>query len=197
MVQPPVQFSTVSNQDTYYSSSTALVVPAGTNVLPSDIYKIRGLDANIQQGRWLNCQRYEFESRNDFQMSDWSWPLQPLYEFQGSGNNAAIRFMPPPNGATPIKIWYYQNSPLLVIPTDSIDGGNGWEDYAVDYAAHYCAVKDENWELVAALETHMREIETRIKAEGANRNAGLGFKVRRSTRYKRTGWPWPGGGGWY
>ncbi len=197
MQQPAFTWNTAANQDTYYTTASILG-PTGANVLPTDVYKIKGIDAQTQQGRWINCARYEFESRNDYQATDFSWPLQPMYDAMGSGNNFTIRFIPPPSAtAVPMRMWYYNNCPLLVNGTDTIDGGNGWEDYAVDYAAHYCAVKDENWDLVNVLAQSMATMENRIKAAAANRHAGLGVKVRRSPRYKRTGWPWPGGGGWY
>lgn len=189
--QPPTLFSSVAGQDTYYTTSSS-IAPAGTNLLPTDLYKIRGLDAQLStSGEWRNLHRYEFEERNDFQVTYQAgfWPTEPRYDFQGMGANAAIRFMPAPQAASPLRLWYYPSAPDLTVAT-SIDGGNAWDVYAVDYAANYCAVKDENFDLLPALAASMAQIEAAIRTESANRNAGLPRQVRRSPRYKTGMGPW-------
>lgn len=192
LINPPVAFTAVSGQDTYYLTTNG-TAPPGTAVLPTDMFLVRGLDAQIQQGRWQNLFAYEFEQRNDFQASDWSWPRQPLYDYIGAGPNAAIRFIPPPSANTPMRLHYYPAAVRLVNDTDVWDGVNGWELYAVWYAAREMALKDENYELVQPLERKMAEIVQDIQVDASRRNAGMAPKMRR-VRYKKN-WPWPGGAG--
>jgi hypothetical protein len=189
--QPVPTFNTVSGQDTYYTVGYG-GAPAGTAVLPTDLWRIRGLDIQIQAGRWLPLQPYEFEQRNDYQANDWSWPTQPLYDFQGAGLSQSVRFEPPPNSNTPLRLWYYPAAVRMVNDTDTIDGGNGWELYPVLWAARRLALIDENYELLPHLDGEMAKMEQDIKVESARRLAGIAPKMRR-VRYKQN-WPWPGGG---
>lgn len=189
--QPVTTWTTTANQDTYYTVGYG-GAPAGTAVLPADLWRIKGIDGQIQAGRWLACQPYQFEQRNDYQASDWSWPQQPLYDYQGSGLQGSIRLIPPPNSATPMRLWDYPAAVRLVADSDTLDGGNGWELMAVAWAAKRMALKDENFELVTHLDAELNKFEADIKIEAARRVAGVAPKMRR-VRYKQN-WPWPGGG---
>lgn len=186
-------FTTVSGQDTYYTTG-AVGKPAGTTVLPTDLWRVKGLDVQIQSnGRWANAQRFQFEQRNDYQDSSWSWPTCPLFDYEGSGLAATIRFIPVPN-ASSVRLYYFPAAVRMSADSDVIDGGNGWELYAIRWAARECAKKDENYELIAQLNAEMAEMVAAIEKEAASRNAGIAPKVRRSPRYKR-GWGTHGGGG--
>ena len=188
-------FSTVANQPTYYTTA-ASGVPAGSNVLPLDLWDIKGVDVQIQStGIYSSAKRFQFEQRNDFQQFGWSWPTVPLYDYQGSGNVASLTFIPTPPGGYTTRLWYYPAAVRMANNSDTIDGGNGWEIYAIDWAARRVAEKDENYELCARLDQSMGEMEMAIKAEAATRNVGQAPRVRR-TRYKRTCGFWgPGSGG--
>lgn len=187
-------WTTVSGQDTYYTTA-ATGVPAGSNVLPTDMWLVKAVDVQVQAGRWLNATRYQEEQRNDYQASDWSWPIQPLYDYQGSGNTASLRFIPPPSAATPMRMFYYPAAARMSANTDTIDGGNGWEIYAIDWAAKECAAMDANYELIQnVLNPDMAAMEANIRAEAASRNAGVAPKIRK-VRYRPRAWVWPGGGG--
>jgi hypothetical protein len=186
-------FSTVSGQDTYYTTS-AVGVPAGAALLPTDMYRVKRVDAQPTNGpEFRTCSRFQFDAGNDYPQSGWAWPLVPMYDYQGSGAQAALQFVPVPPAAQPIRLWYYPVAVRLVNATDVIDGGNGWEIYAIDWAARRIAERDENYELCARIDLALAEMEANIKREAASRNAGQAPKVRRSGRYKHRG-AWGGGG---
>ena len=188
-----VTFSTVSGQDTYYTTS-AVGVPSGTNLLPTDMWRVKGLDVQVvQTGLWNPAYRFQFGQRDDFQQWGWNWPAIPKYDYRGSGATASIVFAPIPSGVYPCRLWYYPSAVRLANDSDTIDGGNGWEIYAIDWAARRAAEKDENYELCARLDMALAEMERSIRAEAASRNAGLAPKIRRS-RYRRSDGFW--GGGW-
>jgi len=187
-------WTTTSQQQTYYTTA-AVGVPAGTAVLPTDIFRVEGVDCQIQNQRWLNCERFNFERRNDYQASDFFWPIVTyLYDFRGSGAQTAIFIQPPPPGAVNLRVWYYPTPPQLAVPTDTWDTANRWDSYVIDWAARLCAEKDENYELCARLDVALAQVESRIKAEAESRISGQAPKIRRR-RYRRAGWPWgmPGG----
>lgn len=188
------QWTTVANQQTYYTTS-ASGVPAGTAVLPTDMYLVRGVDAQVQSNRWLNCERHNFERRNDYQQSDWYWPIMTsLFDYRGSGANGSIFLQPPPAGQILMRVWYYPAPVALANGSDTLDTGNRWDSYVIDWAARLVAEKDENYELCARLDAQIAKLEDEIKAEAASRNSGQAPKIRRH-RYRRGGWPWglPGG----
>lgn len=70
--------------------------------------------------------------------------------------------------------------PAFTDLTDSLlslfDGINGWEEYAVCFAARCMAVKDEEWQLVAALDADMRRLRERIATLAPKKDA---FRARR------------------
>lgn len=180
-------FSTVPNQDTYYTTA-ATGVPAGTALLPTDMYKVRGVDAqSTQTNAFQPCDTFEFEQRCDYQQTGWAWPVLPRYDYQGSGATASLRFIPSgwPN-VVPIRLWYFPSAVRLVANSDTFDGGNGWEIHAIDWAAKRMATKDENWELVQMIDADLTRFELDLQHEAASRNAGHAPKIRRS-RYRRSG----------
>lgn len=187
-------FVTTNAQQQYYTTAAANV-PAGTAVLPTDIFRVEALDVQVQSSRWLNAERFNWERRNDYQQSDWYWPVMTsLYDYMGSGATAAIFLMPPPSGAINVRLWYTPVAPQLANAADTWDSANRWDEYVIDFAARLLAERDENYELVARLDVSLAAMEAVIKAEGESRISGQAPKIRRH-RYRRGGWPWgmPGG----
>lgn len=194
-------FATVGGQPTYYTTS-AVGTPAGTAVLPTDMWMLKGVD--VQQnpnGYFLNAHRFEFEKRNDYQMGQfggtWAWPARPLYDYQQMGINASLTFIPTPDTmSNTVKLWYFPAAVRLVNSTDTLDGGNGWERWAIAIAARWVALKDENYDLVSQLANEIAKWEADSKAEIASRNVEEAPQMRQ-VRYRRRGrgggWPWGGG----
>lgn len=73
-----------------------------------------------------------------------------------------------------------EHIPAITDLTDSgssyLDGINGWEEYVVCFAARCIAVKDEEFELVRALDADMARLKARIAKLAPNRDA---FRPRR------------------
>lgn len=191
-------FTTVGGQASYYTTSGS--GPSGTNVLPLDLWNLRGVDVTQVTGFPANAHRYEFERRNDYPTAGgytWQWPARVFYDYQQSGDNAGITFRPVPDNAYTVTVWYFPAAVRLVNSTDTVDGGNGWERWAIAIAARWCAVKDENYALVQALDQEIASWEEAVKSEAASRNVEEAPKMRRS-RYGRRGGRggWPFSGGW-
>jgi hypothetical protein len=189
--QPPSSFTTVSGQSVYYTTGSS-IGPTGCNILDTTMYLVKGVDVQLYGSYWRGIKRFQFEERNDYQQGtdlvSFLSPINaPRYDYQGSGVNASISFIGLPlNTATPFRVWHYPAAAQLSSPTDTFDGGNGWELYAIWWAARECAHRDENYELSAQLDMKLAKMEQDIKAEAASRNAGLAPRIRRG-RYGKAG----------
>lgn len=186
-------FTSVAGQDTY--TTTSGTGPAGTTVLPTDMWTIKGVDLQFQSTQWIPCYRAEFEQRDDYQNSNaWAWPSRPMYFFRNSGVSTYLRFLPVPNSSQTIKVTYYPVAVRLIADGDTLDGENGWERWVVDVAARWAAEKDENYDLCARLDGAIAKWEADVKAEAASRNTEEAPRMRQK-RYKRRGLWGPGYGG--
>jgi len=188
-------FSASQGQQQYYTTA-ASGVPAGTAVLPTDIFRVEALDAQVQNATWANCYRFNWERRNDYQSTSLFFPVQatPLFDFMGSGANASLYLQPPPSGATPFRLWYYPVPTVLASGSDTWDSANRWDEYVVAFAAKLVAERDQNYELVDRLAQMVMGMEATIKAEAESRISGQAPKVRRSRYRRNIGWPWGTGG---
>lgn len=186
------EFTSASGQQQYYTTS-ASGVPAGTAVLPTDIFLVESLDVQVNGNAWIPCERMNWSRRNDFQAALPQWPvIASLYEFMGSGATANLFLAPPPAGAIPYRLSYWPVAATLVEESDTWDSANRWDEYVINFAARLVADRDENYELSARLDAAIAQMEATIREEGANRIKGSAPKVRRS-RYRR-GWGGPWGG---
>lgn len=174
--------------ENYYLSSSTFSTTPGTNTyaLPADFWLVKGVDVQVS-GQWQNAQRGDFEQRNDFQSGSWNSPDSILFDLWG-GN---LVLNPTPSTVQSCRLWYYPAATRLSAGADTLDGGNGWEIYAIDFAARRCAEKLELLDLAQRMDGSLAEQRARIIAEGAARNVGAAPKVRR-VRYKsnlgRWGW---------
>jgi hypothetical protein len=57
-----------------------------------------------------------------------------------------------------------------------LDGINGWEEYVTNFAARCMAVKDEEWQLVGAIDADMKRLSERITKIAPKRDR---YKPRR------------------
>lgn len=57
--------------------------------------------------------------------------------------NANISFLPAPTAGYTIRHWYQPASPRLTSDGQSVDGANGWEEYAIWRAVAYCQQKEQ------------------------------------------------------
>lgn len=163
----------------YYLNTAVFYTQAGqdTYALPCDHYKTLGVDAQVNGAEWTPVHRYQFEQRNDYNQStgDWATPTgSVLYDLRAG----FLHFIPAPPQVMQMKHYYFPVAARMTSDTSSIDGVNGFEDYAVDYAAKKAAQRGEEWELVQSLENDMALQRARIKAMADDRIAGEAPKAR-------------------
>lgn len=195
-----VQFTTVPLQDTYYTTANSLA----PGPLPTDIWTIKGLNLLFQGGSppiWRDCYTFEYEQRNSRQPSGGTaWPNTAYqYAFYGAGPTLPrLVLIPVPTVVDTLRLDYYPNAQVLVADGDQWDGQNGWDHLAIAIAARWCAIKDENYDLIPHLDADIVSWTQQLKGEAASRNSEEAPKMRR-TRYRSRGRynPWGYGSNWW
>jgi hypothetical protein len=159
---PSTDGFTVSGQDTY--------------ALPADFYELLGVDVAMDSDT-IGIKPYMFVERNRYKIAGLWSPVQPIFYRLLAGN---IKFIPVPSGHYLVTTWYlpasqrlvgtYDANDMLTSGTQTFDGYNGWEEYAVVDAAMKCLEKEESD--TSALMARKALLTGRINALAAQRDAG-------------------------
>ena len=157
------------------SQNIAVVPGTDTYTLPTDFYKLRGVDLVLDSlGNAVTLKPFNFQERNSYLFTP-TWNVVGLsylrYHMQGN----SIRFVPVPNTAQSIKLWYIPAISTLSLDADLLDGVNGFEEYVVIDAAIKMRTKEETD--TSELERQKALMITRVNAMAANRDAGNPEKV--------------------
>lgn len=136
--------------------------------LPSDFYKLRGVDVRRGNGQWATVKRYNFNRRNE-QQNAYAWNLLglPYIEYRLVGRQ--IRFNRTPDNALSFRIWYHPTLTKLAADTDSYDDINGFAEYVVVDAAIKMMQKEESD--VRVLAAQKEGLRQRVISMAANRDA--------------------------
>lgn len=139
----------------YYlkSSNITTSVNIDTYDLPSDFYKLQGVDLVLAytvnpDTSWtvtnaLTMKPYSFAERNTFKYSP-TIQLAGLNYLRYLIVNNQIKFAPIGTGTSYIQIWYAAVFQNLVNDTDTFDGINGWEEYVINDVAIKMMAKEES-----------------------------------------------------
>lgn len=104
----------------------------------------------------------EPELRDDLGSTGWPTHYQ-LRRSAATSSQNTICLLPTHDAGLSIVVEYVPSFTDLSADGDLFDGINGWEEYAVCYAARCMATKDEEWQLVQALDRDMARLADRIK----------------------------------
>lgn len=170
--------------DDYYITSTSKTTTGGTNVVtvPSDMYKLLGLDFQDASGWLTQLNRIQWADRA-------RWINMPRGRPQAymvfSGN---FVIAPTPDTVYTLVVNYVPNPPRLVAGdgTSVFDGVAGWEEYAILDGAIKCLTKENALEAAGVLMAQKAAVKARIEAMAPARDANLPACVGDSS-----GWqPW-------
>lgn len=168
-------------EDYKLTSQTISVVPnTDTYTLPTDFYKLRGVDLVLDSfGNAVTLKPFNFAERNAYLFTP-TWNVVGLsylrYHMQGN----SIRFVPVPNTSQSVKLWYIPAIPTLTLDADTLDGVNGFEEYIVVDAAIKMRIKEESDTM--DLERQKALLTARINSMAANRDAGSPERVSDVTK---------------
>ena len=148
-------FSTISGQDSYD--------------LPTDFYKVRGVDVDLNNGDFVTLKKFNFNERNIFNnVASWSLSNIPYVRYRVMGNK--IRFTPLPESNRTVKIWYIPLATKLIDDTDTLDDFNQYSEYVIVDVAIKMLQKEESD--VTILLAQKQQLKLRIEAASQDRDAG-------------------------
>lgn len=153
----------VMEEHTFSGNGTALEF-----ALPSDFYKLRGVDVRMGTGDWATVKRFNFNRRNEDQNS-YVWNLlgQPYLEYRLVGSN--IRFNRTPDSNLNFRIYYHPAATALSADGDQYDDVNGYAEYVIVDAAIKMLQKEESD--TSVLVNQKQALKQRIEAMAQNRDA--------------------------
>jgi len=150
-----MDFATTTGQDAYD--------------LPTDFYKVRGVDVKILDGKFHTIEQFNFAERRLYQFNNsWNDLYLPGVKYRVMGNK--IKFIPSPDSNYDIKLWYIPVATKLVDDTDELVDLNQYSEYVVVDAAIKMLNKEESD--VSVLMQQKAELKRRIEEASNNRDAG-------------------------
>ena len=163
-------------QDYYMDAYQFTTTTEESYDLPTDFYKVNGVDQFITSQQYISLRSFQWAERNRFRYSlvAINFPFQTL-QYHVRGNK--IHFIPTPLANHTVKVWYIPRALNLTTgtpgadETDTVDCHNGWEDFIITTAAMWIAMKEESFELASALKAMKDDIQSRVTNIGVNRDA--------------------------
>ena len=159
----------IDTYEDYFISSSSISIVSGTAsyAIPSDFYKIRGVDIIISASESFSLRAFQFEERNQYGTGD---AKSLRYQLRGS----LLHFIPSPTVTVTGTLWY------IPARTDTASGGsfdsiNGWHDYAIAGAAIRCNNKQETD--VSWLIKQKNDIKERVLSLASKRDVGSPRRV--------------------
>lgn len=137
----------------YFCQASSNITTDGltdTYSLPTDFFKLLGVDLNIWPGAqsgvtgWTSIWKYNFAQRNAYMLPGVSGIYRggSTMRYRLRGNN--IVFQPLPAGGQTLRLWYAPVFTPLTTSGSTFDGVNGWEEWVVNDVAMKALVKDES-----------------------------------------------------
>lgn len=160
----------VSKFEDYYTTTASLTVSSGssTGSLPTDFYKLRGIDRALGGGDYYALLPFSFEKRNSRGYSARLYSLQPDIRYRLVGSS--IHFSPGDQAAGDYRIWYVPVATDLTAASDTIDNVNGFETYIELSAAIQAVIKGEQDPQAFIMEREL--VRKRIEEMASNRDVG-------------------------
>lgn len=179
----------VNTNEDYYTSSSGITVSDSSGILPlpTNCYKIRGVDYAIDNTRYQTVRSFEFLSRNQLNNSDsllGNYPFHPQVRYKILGNNLMLLPASQANGT--YKLWFIPYFTILSSDSSSVDSAMlPWIEYVVaDCAAKLAAKEESDLRPFLAAKDGMRQ---RIQATATIRDQSEPHQVTRTRSRGRRG----------
>jgi len=163
--------STVANQEEYQ--------------LPSDFYKLRGIDWKYAPQEFVTLKPFTFAERNRYRTtSGWNSATRANARYRVQGNT--LVFLPIPLTAHQLDVWYLPKFELLTSDSDELDGVNGFEEYVIVDVAIKALQKEESD--VQILLIQKQQLAQRIIEMAGARDAGYPHVIPDTREYRWKGY---------
>jgi hypothetical protein len=132
----------------YFTTSTTINIVGGTDTyaLPSDFYKLDGVDLQIDatSKRFLTLRPFMFAERNKFRsgLAFTNSPYGQVFKYLMVGNN--IRFLPLPSMSGTVWLWYTPTPTVITSFSDTIEVMVGGDEYLSLVIAMAMLAKEES-----------------------------------------------------
>lgn len=165
----------------YYVTRWSFTTAANTELyaLPADHFEVLYVETFVNNQR-LRMRPYSLHERAAI-LGVTQLPARP-YAFRLQAGS--ISFLPIPDAAYPTTVFYVPACPRLVLGTDTFDGIDGWEEYAIWRAVAYCQQKEQlDMSFAQGMIAGMRERIQRLAPFRAANNAERVTDAYRRFRY--------------
>lgn len=143
--------------------------------LPSDFYKVRGVDAQLNGSDWFTLTTFNFNERNRFEKFG-AWSLLGIASVRYRVVGDKLRFSTIPDKQTSLRLWYVPVATELVDNTDTLNNYNGYHEYIIVDVAIKMLMKEESD--VTMLSQKKMELKRRIEEAANNRDVGSSESVQ-------------------
>jgi hypothetical protein len=138
----------IQTNNQYFTTSATINVVGGTETyaLPSNFYKLDGVDLQIDasQPKFLTLRPFMFAERNKFRsgLAFTAAPYGNVYKYLLVGNN--IKFLPIPNQSSTVYLWYTPAPTVITAFTDTVEVIVGGDEYLSLTIAMAMLAKEES-----------------------------------------------------
>lgn len=136
-----LQQKLIDSGSDYFLKSVQFTLSSGSSYpLPSDFFKVRGVDKSIN-GQWISVEPFQFKERNKTH-NGWAYYSAlwiNLVEYRIAPST--IEFIPESNGLGSYQL-HYEPVWTELLSSDTFSLPNSWELYMVLYAALQCRIKE-------------------------------------------------------
>lgn len=158
-------FTTSNNQDSYALSSI---------ITDNDFYKLRGIDAKLNNQEWFTLQPFNFNERNKRQnFGAWKYLGMSNIRYRLTGSN--VTFTPTPDSSIEVRMWYIPVAITLSLDTDELEDLNNFSEYVIVDTAIKMMQKEESDTTI--LMAQKAALKRRIEEAANNRDAGSGDSI--------------------
>lgn len=166
----------------YYTISATFAVVAGTDSyqLPGGFYKLRKVELQWTSTTWHRLEPHDLAISHEFRIGS---GRHYRYRLQAG----SLVFVPVPQQAEAIRLYYVPCAPLLAGPTDAIDGINGYEELVIQLALLRCKRREDLD--TSDIEREVARLGARVRTAADGRDATEPFylNARRGGRRRRRG----------
>lgn len=173
-----------SYDEDYFLTSQDITLVNGQEdyALPSDFYKLRGVDLVESEKNISTLKPFNFQERNRYKNAlvfDYSFDSISGSRYRIMGNK--IRLTPIPDSSKTLRLWYNPVFEDMISDFDTFNGVNGYEELVIVLTAIKMLTKEESD--TSALERRYANLWKRVMETAPNRDAGMPESVQDVRRY--------------
>ena len=143
--------------------------------LPSNHYKLLGVELSVNTNAWRTLTRYSFINRNNYLFGNTSVSAAGITNLKYRLIGNQIQLVPLPSGGQTIRLWFIPRPVFLQADSDVLDGISGWDEYVIVDSAIKAMQKEESD--ITILMAQKQALLQRITAAASNRDVGIPEQV--------------------